>query len=333
VAPQNANGAAIVLQQGANHIMIDSTLLSHSVMGIWMGNAAGSDNIIRNNTITGNSNDGIAIDKIANPAGHATQITGNTITNNGIHGIELDGNNFVVSGNTVNGNGLYSAGASGIHVYGGAEGSPDGYGVGNTVTNNVTVGNHDLWAQDGNGIELDQYTHNNVVSNNFSAGNDGAGIAVYDSYGNTVANNTLVGNELDAGHTHTARGDLALNAHIGITANNIFSGNTGIANANSAAVFISSTSQSNNQFSANAWENQAGGPATQLGIDTSWASWLQYQGAGSPLATADRNTGVALTTETSTAPLSYAYPSGTIEMINGTPYILVGWTQGRLVVA
>jgi parallel beta-helix repeat protein len=295
IAVSNSGGAAIVIQNGSNHISILGNSLTNSQMGLWIGNGAGADSLVQGNTISGNALDGMAIDKIANLTGHATSIIGNTVTANGIHGIEIDGNNFIVNGNTVSDNGLSTSGGSGIHVFGGFEGAPDAFGVENTITNNVTFGNRDDSGCDGNGIELDQYTHNNVVSGNLAYGNDGAGLALYDSYSNSISNNLLTENELDPGHTHAAMGDLSLNSQIGITANNVFSGNIGSSASSVPAIFINmASSADNNVFTGDVWENSTGGPATQIGADVVWADWQAFDRAFNPFGTQDTDTGTTI---------------------------------------
>ncbi len=85
--------------------------------------------------------------------------------------------------------GLTTSGSSGIHVCGGVEGEPTGFGVGNIIANNITFDNRDPGGPDGNGIQLDQHTHGNVVVGNLATGNDGGGISLYDSHDNILAYN------------------------------------------------------------------------------------------------------------------------------------------------
>ena len=282
---QNPTGAGIAIQSGANNITINDDTITKSAFGIWIGNGAGGGNLITHSNISGNSEDGIGISQAA----VGSSIIDNTVSNNGWYGIDIDGDNFTVSGNTVDGNGLAIPGTSGIHVYGGAPGAPDGFGIGNTITDNITNGNHDATAFDGNGIELDQYTHNNVVLGNTAEDNDGAGIAVYDSYDDNVIGNLLISNEQDPGRSHAAMGELALNESEGDTYDNYIAANVAISTSHSSAVFMDFISyDDSNAFSDNTWENLSTGSATQIGIDTSWADWLSF-------APTDQNGGISLT--------------------------------------
>jgi len=154
----------------------------------------------------------------------------------------------------------------------------------------MTDGNHDSEGLDGNGIELDQYTHGNVVIGNESENNDGAGIVLFDSYENDVIGNLLAFNEQDPGHSHTVMGQLALNESDGDTYSNYIAANAGISTQSSPAVFIDGVSvNEDNEFAANIWESPTGGSSTQIGVDTSWAHWLlfaptDHDGGLSPIA-------------------------------------------------
>jgi len=306
LAIENPTGPGIALQSGANAITIKNDVITNSAFGIWIGNDAGGGDLIEHNNISGNSETGIGVSQIA----VGSSIINNTVNNNGWYGIDIDGDNFTVSGNTVDGNGLAISGVSGIHVYGGAPGAPDGFGAGNTVTDNITNGNHDATGQDGNGIDLNQYTHDNIVLGNTAKSNDGAGIVLYDSYSNAVIGNLLVSNEKDPGDSHAVAGQLALNEDVGDTHGNYIAANVGISTSNSSAVFIDSvTASDDNAFSDNTWENLANGAATQIGVDMSWADWQL-------LGPTDLNGGI---------PLSAArYDAGTLD------YSSLAYTYGAI---
>jgi parallel beta-helix repeat protein len=319
-------GPAVAIQNGASHVSIIGNDLTNSSMGLWIGNGAGADNLIYANTITGNTLDGLAVDKIANPAGHATEIAGNTISGNGIDGIELDGSNFVLAGNTTDGNGLTTSGASGIHVFSGA--GNDGYGIGNVIIDNVAVGNRDPGGGDGNGIELDQYTSGNYVADNLAYANAGAGIVLYDSSGNLVASNLVDGNGADG-----VPGNFVLVSSLGLTQGNVIADNTGISASSTPAVFIAQTSAAQgNIFTGNIWENSTGAPATAIGIDVSWADWQAFDLVAAASGAVDHNSGVALDTG-SVGQVLYTFPTGTTQTINGVSETLVGWSPGTLAVS
>jgi parallel beta-helix repeat protein len=319
-------GPAIAIQNGAGHVSVIGDDLTNSSMGLWIGNGAGADNLIYDNTITGNTLDGLAVDKIANPTGQATEIADNTVSGNGIDGIELDGSNFVLAGNTTDDNGLTMSGASGIHVFTGA--GNDGYGTGNVIIDNVAVGNQDSGGGDGNGIELDQYTSGNYVADNLAYANAGAGIVLYDSHGNLVASNLVDGNGADG-----VPGNLVLASSLGLTQGNVIADNTGISTSSTPAVFIAQASAAQgNVFTGNVWENATGGPATAIGIDMSWADWQAFDLVAAAGGAADGNSGVSVDT-TGSSQLTYTFPTGTTQTINGISETLVGWSPDHLVVS
>ena len=331
LAVRNSSVAAIALQVGAHHNTISGNTLSQSKVGVWIGNGAGADNLIERNTISGSAINGIAVDKIANAAGRATRIVGNTVTGSGAHGIDINGNNFIVDGNTVNKNGLTISGASGIHVFGGFEGAPDTFGVGNTISNNVVYDDRDIFGPDGNGIQLDQYTNGNIVTANFTAGNDGAGIILYDSYNNTITNNMANGNQRDPGGTHFIKGDMVFAGSLDLTRGNFIAGNIALSTSGPAVLVDALTADNLNRFSGNIWQNTVGGPDTMVGNDTSWASWLAYDLTGGPGLTPDARTGITLALASYSGPLTYRYAAGTTQIIDGFNYTLTGWTGSQLV--
>ena len=317
----NSTGAGVVVQNGANDVTIAGNTINSSAMGIWIGNAAGTTNTIQGNTITGSATDGIAVCDVT---GSGSVIANNLITNSGSHGIELDGNGFTVEGNTVANNGLTVSGSSGIHVY--SASATDSYGNNNVISGNVTINNHDTTGQDGNGIELDQWTHNNTVSNNFCYGNDGAGIVLYDSYNNLITANTVGGNELNSGGSHSRMAELVLNESFDLTSNNTVSDNVLIgASANSPAVFVDGpSSTSGNNFIANVLENLGGGSIYDWNgaIGSSLSFWQQAAGS------TDQFSGVPLTAPPAGITPSFLFPTGLIVPINGNSVTLIGWAPG-----
>jgi hypothetical protein len=119
----------------------------------------------------------------------------NSIHNNGGSGIEIDGNNFVIDHNLVMDNGLTVSGSSGIHTF--AAGPAANSGNSNYIAFNTIIGTQAPAGVDGNGIELDEWTHNNVVYGNFTFGNDGAGIIAFGSGNNLIGANVMIGDGQD----------------------------------------------------------------------------------------------------------------------------------------
>lgn len=73
----------------------------------------------------------------------------------------------------------------------------------NTVRNNVVYYTKEPEFNDGNGIQLDLGTHDNLVHNNLLFSNDGAGINNYGSWNNNIYRNTLFNNTINQRYPHT----------------------------------------------------------------------------------------------------------------------------------
>ncbi len=313
----NSTGAGIVLENGANDVTISGNTITSSAMGIWIGNAAGTTNTIQGNTISNNAQYGIAMNEVT---GSGTVISNNVVTGNGLDGINIDGNQFTVKNNTVTDNGLSDFGSSGIHIY--ASSATDTFGAFNVITGNVCTNNHDFYEEDGNGIESDQWTHDNTISDNFCYANDGAGIILYDSYNNTVSDNDIGGNDLDPDHTHTTMGDLCLNTLLGLTNDNTIQGNAILSTSSVApAIFVLG---SNNTFLSNVIENLAGGPIYD------WQGLIGAQTTGWGQYTSSTNTpsGVPLTAPPAGVTPSFLFPTGATVTLDGKVVTLVGWAPG-----
>jgi parallel beta-helix repeat protein len=287
-----SGSAGVVIQQGSNNIQILHNTVSGSAIGVWIGNAAGGSNLISDNTLTGNSLFGVGIDSVANAAGQQTTIAGNTISMNGSHGIELGGDNFVIQDNTVLYNGQTVMGSSGIHVFGGSDGNR--FGDNNTITGNEVAGTHVVGATDGNGIELDQWTNGNTVSANTVCGNDGAGIAIYDSWNDTVTGNTVFANSAHASGSISPTGEIVLASSLDLTSHNTISGNTfmGISSYSPVANVDTWSSTSGNTFAGNlfedfgalamySWAGTQGGNAAYWRSVTGGSDWLGGTAPGS----------------------------------------------------
>ena len=202
----SARDAGIILRHGTHDVTVDFNTIDHPRLGIWIGDGAGDRNLIADNIITGAATHGIAVDRVNAAPDRSTGIARNHIQDSGIHGIELSGNNYVVERNIVSGSGRLSSGASGIHVF--AQHAGQGFGLHNAIRDNISFGNHDTSAQDGNGIQIDQWCDDNTVTGNLVTGNDGAGISVFDAARAYIAHNTLFGNMRDPASSHRHRGEL-----------------------------------------------------------------------------------------------------------------------------
>jgi parallel beta-helix repeat protein len=201
-----ASDAGIILRRGSHDIVVRGSEISGTSLGIWIGDHAGDGNRIEDNSIHGSATHGIAVDGVNAVPGRETVIARNRIADNGVHGIEISGNRYVVENNVVSGNGIRTIGASGIHVY--AKNAREGVGRFNIIRGNISFDNHDATAQDGNGIQLDQWCDDNGVTGNIATGNDGAGISVFDAARARIVGNTLYGNMRDPGRSHRHKGEL-----------------------------------------------------------------------------------------------------------------------------
>jgi parallel beta-helix repeat protein len=223
----------IILRNGSTYIIVNNNSITDAAAsGIYLG-GSGCKNIIENNTIHDVAADGIVVTGACTD-GTQTFIYRNTIYNTGIHGIELDGNYFIIDYNIIHDSGMTTGGTSGIHLYGGGfQGTPpDGMGNYNWVLNNVVYHAHEPLLYDGNGIESDQYTHNNNIVNNLIFGNDGRGVCLYDSRNSQVYGNTLFGNVVN-------------------TLRKYFDPRGNLTNSTSAANFQTVNASTNNNFANN----------------------------------------------------------------------------------
>ncbi len=200
--------AGIMLQQGSHHITVTDCIVKNNGGGIWIGNGAGTSNKILNNEVSSNQTQGIAADHINCTPGNETIMSGNHVYDNGYMGFEISSNYYIVEKNVVHNNGKDYAGSSGIHLF--AFSPEDDAGDNNIIRYNISYKNIELDGPDGNGIQLDQWCDNNMVYYNLCYSNDGAGINIYDSSGNTIYNNTLYGNMIDPGTSHLLKAELTL---------------------------------------------------------------------------------------------------------------------------
>jgi parallel beta-helix repeat protein len=318
----NSAGAAIIVQQGSSHITVAGNTITHSQSGIWINDATGRDVDVVRNTVTDSAGGGILVSGLPSTRHPNVTITRNTVSDSGGDGIQIISNYVTVSDNDVSESGLTEEGASGIQVY--ASSATAGVGLYNTITGNVLVDNHDAKAQDGNGILLDQWTGYNVVSDNFATRNDGAGIALYDSAHNSITGNILGANAMDSGDTHSIHAEISLNDSIGLTKDNVFSGNTALSFLpGGVAVFVDAEAlKAGNAFSGDILENAAGGDVFQAGatLGNSASVWNALMHA------TDAFSGVDVSAPVTGEALNYRFAAHTLVTLDSHVVHLVGWS-------
>lgn len=205
---RGAKNSGVIIRRGSSHVTVSGSTVAESGLGIWIGDGAGAGHRITGNTLDRNATHGLAVDVVNAPPDDPSYILANTVTGNGIHGMEINGSGYVVEGNRVSGNGAAMSGTSGIHVY--ARDAAQDAGDRNTIRYNIVTDQRETTGQDGNGIQIDQWCDGNAIAFNVAAGNDGAGINLFDAGSNLVVNNTLSGNMADSGGRHAYRGELVL---------------------------------------------------------------------------------------------------------------------------
>jgi parallel beta-helix repeat protein len=164
------------------------------------------------------------------------------------------------------------------------------------------AGTDNMGTVDGNGVELDQWSNNNTVSGNTICGNDGSGIAVYDSWGNSISDNMVFCNDAEPTKSPGANGEISLASSLGLTSDNDISGNTllGISPYAPVALVDSASTTLGNIFAGNMledfgamamydWGNVLGGNASVWRSVTGGSDWM----GGMMPATDVGNNGVA----------------------------------------
>ena len=173
-------GMAILVTSPRN--TIEGNYIANNKWGIVL---AGSSNMVRDNTITNNTEIGVGI------GGSSNMITKNNITaNNG--GVGIGGSNNTVKGNTITNN------KSGVGV-----GGSSNTIIGNTITENVRTGvgitgsNHivkgNTIKSNNIGVSID-HSMNNLVKDNNISNNRGYGIFLEDTSNNTIEGNIITNN-------------------------------------------------------------------------------------------------------------------------------------------
>ena len=227
-----------MIRHGAEGITIRNSTAYDTGEGVWIADGAAMNHRILNNVFRNNKTFGVGADRVSNVPGKETIIAGNTITGNKVHGIEIIGNYYIIEHNIVSANGWDAKGSSGIHLF--ARDAKANTGNHNVIRYNVSYNNKDDGGEDGNGIQLDQWCDDNQVYFNVAFGNEGAGISVYDSSGNTIYNNTLVGNMTHAkNHSYRTEFLLSGDKKVGHTSGNTIRNNIIEATRNDdVAIFV-----------------------------------------------------------------------------------------------
>ena len=266
---RGAKNSGVIIRRGSSHVTVSGSTVAESGLGIWIGDGAGAGHRITGNTLDRNATHGLAVDVVNAPPDDPSYILANTVTGNGIHGMEINGSGYVVEGNRVSGNGAAMSGTSGIHVY--ARDAAQDAGDRNTIRYNIVTDQRETTGQDGNGIQIDQWCDGNAIAFNVAAGNDGAGINLFDAAANVVANNTVAGNMRDSGGRHVYRGEIVLASDytraIDRTAGNRVLNNIALATRPGVAAIVveATTTDDGNAIGPNFLGSTAGGPLYRWG--------------------------------------------------------------------
>ncbi len=284
----NSAYAGVTVQGGSHDITVLNNTIQNTSIGVWFSSNAGGGNLVQGNQILGSQLHGIAFNKVDH-RGDPTRAVDNVVRDSGSHGIAINASGIIVDGNEVASSGWSVSGSTGIHIYAGY-GTPDGYGFGNVISNNLVYDTREAGnGYDGNGIQADQYTGNNRIENNTVYGNDGAGIILYDSASNAVIGNTVSGNVLDRSGQHPYRGEIILAADIDrwseLTRGNVIQDNlvTTTHPTMSAFRIDAPTADNGNVFGGNTVVRAAGGPAYNVGgtaVGSDLALWNTALAAG-----------------------------------------------------
>ena len=264
-------GFGIYVTGNATNVAIQDNDVHDGLAGIYLDGNTIEGVAIAGNRVHDNDTSGIWINGAPASAANPALIIGNTIYRNGESGIALHGSHVTVDGNTVVNNGVSGLpGNSGIHVFGLAEG--DGLGRLNVISNNLVAYQHEPDSFDGHGIQLDHFSGQNVVTGNRVIGNDGPGITIYSSDGNTISGNHLEGNGADGAGTRDgslAQAEIYM-ANAGwagsLSTGNLITGNTIVTAADGAHAIVVGGG-------AEAAGNMVGDNAITLGTSSSGFAW------------------------------------------------------------
>ncbi len=229
--------------RGTNNIVKNNVIQGVVGNGIYIA-ASGDGVTIFNNTITGNSNNGVDSDEA-----DYGNYTSNTLAYN-IGGIVMSGNHNYVDNNTANNNQN-----DGIEI--------SGTSINNTIIRNNVYSNFD-------GIDILSVTGaNNTISHNTIYSNTDNGIEISGG-GNKVINNTVYGHlgSLDAGiEIDNESGD-----------SNLFDGNTVYNNKRGIAILVAGPE--NNLFVNNNVSNMSGEEFLDLSNSTYYNSLIYNNSFG-----------------------------------------------------
>ncbi len=289
---RGGDGIGVIIEGGSSAVTVRDCEIHDGMSGVSVKGAGALSIAVQDCDIHDNDHAGIWLDSAIAAEGQEIRLEANTIWRNGQQGILLHGSWVVADGNTVVNNGLSGLpGLSGIHALGVREGDPAGRH--NAITGNTVAFQRDGSSVDGNGIMLDHWSGDTLVSGNHVFGNDGSGISLLSSSGNQVLDNIVHDNMADAGGTHVAaRAELFLgetDLAPGLATGNLFSGNTAASNSRyGAAVQIDAAAASDpsNGFTGNLL-SQAGAGAlwiSDLQGGTSLADWNALPRTGADLA-------------------------------------------------
>jgi Right handed beta helix region len=279
------NVADVVFANGAISNTVSDSDISASNVGVLFATGAGASNLVWMSTIHDNSLFGI--DATQGTLGE--YVLNNSIYNNGSDGVELEGNGTTISYNDIYNNSTLVPGSSGIHTYA-ASSSADG-GSGNVVSYNIVSGTHDNGYGDGNGIEIDQWSHGNVVLGNILYDNDGAGIVAYGTYNNQFVANASFSNQMGIYADHGIHGELdfisELNNDNPTYGNSVSMNIVDAASAYATDLYLDSNSSGNQTIGTNFLGGSSGMLSSSQfeAVTSSWYSWWSSQGVPSTVLT------------------------------------------------
>ncbi len=235
---QSPQWGGFVVRFGSHDIALINNVIANAPIGIDVPSSAGVRLSFSQNLIQDAGTHGISI-AVNGTAQQPNTISGNKVVRSGHHGMEIRGSYWVVEHNDVSYSGRLLSGTTGIHIYS-ANASEDS-GDNNVIRYNASYANQDTGAVDGNGIQIDRWCDNNVVSFNLVWGNDGAGINVYGAKDNQVFSNTAMGNSLDPGLTHQALAEIVVGdiaSEIRTSGNSIYNNIAVATRASVPAIYV-----------------------------------------------------------------------------------------------
>ncbi|AWB23802.1 right-handed parallel beta-helix repeat-containing protein [Methylobacterium currus] len=217
----NTQWASVAIARGSHHITISGNDISDSISGVAIAEDAGSDNMVIGNNIYDNNYFGITLENLSG----SQLIQDNNVQGNGCDGIHLECNNAIVHHSLVQNNGKLIPGSSGIHTL---THSADSVGNNNIISHNAVLDTSDSGSGDGNGIQLDEWTHDNLVVGNLIAGNDGVGVSLYGAQNSQVLHNLISKNQTGTFAQHGIHAEVAVSSNASqayLASGNLVAGN------------------------------------------------------------------------------------------------------------